>query len=74
MRVGEDRFCGIPTDGMWGDGEGKGQGCPLYFHLGLLGRRWYLFSNVSINGKGISLEGRWIMMMPRIALFLYLYS
>lgn len=41
-----------------------GQGCPLNFHLGLLGRRWYLFSDIRINGKGIHLEGSGIIMMP----------
>lgn len=49
---------------MWGGGEGRGQGCPLNFHLGLLDRRWYPFSDVRINGKGISLGGRGIIMMP----------
>lgn len=45
--------------------EAEGEGCLLNAYLGLLlGRGWYLFRNVRINGEGICLESRGIMMMP----------
>jgi len=37
-------------------GEEGGGECLRNFFLGLLGKGWYLFGNVRINGKGISLE------------------